>query len=101
MPDQPVWTQIPEGGLEILPGSTERIRTGAWRTERPVVDFAACTHCMICWIDCPDGCFEVGEEELTGVDLDHCKGCGICASVCPVKCIEMVPESRFAEVDNK
>lgn len=101
MPEGPVWKQIPEGGIEILPGSTDRIRTGAWRTERPVIDFSKCTHCMICWVDCPDACFEVSEEQLTGVDLHHCKGCGICASVCPAKCIEMIPETSFAEAAQK
>ncbi|MDP6667687.1 MAG: 4Fe-4S binding protein [Dehalococcoidia bacterium] len=92
MSDQPLWKQIQDGGTAVNPGSTERIRTGDWRTEVPVIDFDRCTHCMICWVDCPDSSFEVAETRLVSVDLEHCKGCGICAEVCPVHCIEMVPD---------
>lgn len=92
MSDQPLWKQIPRGGIAVDPGSTKRVRTGDWRTEVPVIDFDRCTHCMICWVDCPDASFEVAETKLIGIDLDHCKGCGICAEVCPVHCIEMVPD---------
>ena len=92
MPEIPIWKQIPAGGTEVNPGSTERVKTGAWRSEMPVIDFSRCTHCMICWVDCPDACFEVSDEQLAGIDLDHCKGCGICAEVCPTHCITMIPE---------
>ena len=100
MPEGRTWKRIAIGGVEANPGSTERIQTGAWRSERPIVDFDRCTHCMICWIDCPDACFNVNvdAEKLTGVDLLHCKGCGICASVCPAKCIEMVSEVEAVKV---
>ncbi len=92
MSEERVWKKIPTGGLELNPGSTGRVRTGAWRSELPIIDFSKCTHCMICWVDCPDACFEVSDAKLAGVDLEHCKGCGICASVCPTHCITMVPE---------
>ena len=90
---QPLWQQIQQGGTGVNPGSTDRVQTGDWRTEVPVIDMERCTHCMICWVDCPDASFEVANEKLIAVDLNHCKGCGICAQVCPVKCIEMVPDS--------
>lgn len=92
MPDGPIWTQIQIGGTAVNPGSTDRVRTGDWRNEVPIIDFDRCTHCMICWVDCPDASFEVADTKLLGVDLEHCKGCGICAEVCPVHCIEMVPD---------
>ncbi len=92
MPDVPIWKQIQIGGTAVNPGSTDRVRTGDWRNEVPVIDFDRCTHCMICWVDCPDASFEVADTKLLGVDLEHCKGCGICAEVCPVHCIEMVPD---------
>lgn len=92
MPDGPIWKQIQIGGTALNPGSTDRVRTGDWRNEVPVIDFDRCTHCMICWVDCPDASFEVADTKLLGVDLEHCKGCGICAEVCPVHCIEMVPD---------
>jgi len=90
--DNESWQTTAPGGLATVPGSTERIHTGAWRNQRPIVDLSRCTHCMICWIDCPDNSFTVVDQQLQGVDLDHCKGCGICAEVCPTKCISMVPE---------
>ncbi|MDA1298303.1 MAG: 4Fe-4S binding protein [Chloroflexi bacterium] len=93
MPDEQAWREIAIGGTEINPGSTERVNTGAWRSEMPIIDFSRCTHCMICWVDCPDACFEISDTRLAGIDLDHCKGCGICAAVCPTHCITMVPES--------
>ncbi len=99
MPEGQVWKNIPTGGLELDPGSTKRVRTGEWRSELPIIDFSKCTHCMICWVDCPDACFEVTDTKLAGVDLEHCKGCGICASVCPVHCITMVPEQAATTVE--
>jgi pyruvate ferredoxin oxidoreductase delta subunit len=91
---QPEWRRTWTGGLAAEPGSSVHVRTGTWRTRRPVIDFAACTHCMICWVMCPDTAMQVYKERLTGVDLDHCKGCGICAMECPKHCIEMTPEIR-------
>ncbi|MBI2965339.1 MAG: 4Fe-4S binding protein [Chloroflexi bacterium] len=88
------WKRISAGGLVSNPGSSERVQTGAWRTRRPVIDFSQCTHCMICWVMCPDTSMQVYKDRLTGVDLAHCKGCGICASECPKHCIQMVPEDR-------
>lgn len=81
------------GGLVTVPGSTDKIRTGDWRNEMPVIDLSRCTHCMICWVDCPDASFVVVDQKLDSVDLEHCKGCGICAEVCPTKCISMVPDT--------
>ena len=93
MSEIPLWKQIQAGGSALNAGSTNRNPTGDWRTKKPIIDFDRCTHCMICWVDCPDACFQVDDTHLTGVDMDHCKGCGICAEVCPVHCIVMVPDS--------
>jgi len=96
MGKQELWKQIPTGGYSEQPGSTSLVRTGDWRSEVPVLEIERCTHCMICWIDCPDASFQVAESKLVGIDLDHCKGCGICVEVCPTKCIEMVPDTPGA-----
>lgn len=93
-PGSESWLDVPSGGMVLEPGSTRRNLTGTWRTMLPVIDFEACTDCMICWVMCPDSCFKTADGTLVSVDLDHCKGCGICATECPVKCIEMVPEER-------
>jgi pyruvate ferredoxin oxidoreductase delta subunit len=70
------------------------------RTMRPVVNFDTCIKCTMCWLDCPDECFEVTPEGHYEVVYSACIGCGICAQVCPVKdCIVMVDELKFT--DNK
>ena len=70
------------------------------RTMRPVVNFDTCIKCTMCWLDCPDECFEVTPEGHYEVVYQACIGCGICAQVCPVKdCIVMVDELKFT--DNK
>jgi 2-oxoacid:acceptor oxidoreductase delta subunit (pyruvate/2-ketoisovalerate family) len=90
------WQDLPIGGVIIQAGNSAEYVTGGWRTFRPVVDFERCTHCLLCWLMCPDVSMETESGKLTGVDLLHCKGCGICAEVCPPKVIEMVAESAFA-----
>ena len=52
----------------------------------------------MCWLDCPDECFEVTPEGHYEVVYSACIGCGICAQVCPVKdCIVMVDELKFTD----
>ena len=82
-----------EGGVIFAPSDLAERETGGWRVDRPVVDIAKCTHCMICWVFCPDASIEVNDGRFVGFDLVHCKGCGICARECPAKCIEMVVEA--------
>lgn len=73
--------------------STEDIKTGTWRTLRPIIDEEKCIRCYICWKFCPDMSIEVDEEgDLPKINLDYCKGCGICANECPKDAIEMVRE---------
>lgn len=85
---------------EMLPGaaaeagSSKTKHTGSWRTYAPVVDLESCTHCLKCWIFCPDSAVIVQEGRHAGTDYRYCKGCGICAEECPAGCIEMVLESE-------
>ncbi len=70
------------------------------RTMRPVVDFSTCTKCTLCWMQCPDSCFDVTPDGFYDANMEACCGCGVCESVCPVdKCVTMVNESEFT--DNK
>ncbi|MFC1815936.1 4Fe-4S binding protein [Thermodesulfobacteriota bacterium] len=62
-----------------------------WRTERPVMDHAICCQCGTCYLYCPTGCIEEGEECFT-IRLDFCKGCGTCEQECPNQAITMVRE---------
>jgi len=76
--------------------TTESVRTGTWRTFRPVIDTKKCTRCYTCWKFCPDLSIDVKEEgDHPKVDLDHCKGCGICANECPTGAITMLREDTI------
>ncbi len=68
--------------------------TGSWRNLRPVINYAECICCLICWKFCPDAAIDLEGEDKPLVNLDFCKGCGICAEECPKKCIAMVKEGK-------
>jgi len=91
------WREILAGGLITNAGNSEEYETGSWRSYRPIIDMDRCTHCMICWVYCPDGSILVTDGKVSGVDLAHCKGCGICAHECPRKAISMVEEALAME----
>jgi pyruvate ferredoxin oxidoreductase delta subunit len=68
------------------------------RTMRPVVNFDTCIKCTLCWLHCPDSCFDVTPENLYDANMQACCGCGVCEAVCPVKeCVTMVNESEFSD----
>ncbi len=79
-----------------------------WRNERPVLDEAACTGCLKCYMECPDGAvFKPAAPEppasagqpareacAVAIDYDFCKGCGICVAACKFDALSMIPESE-------
>ncbi|HJY86227.1 MAG TPA: 4Fe-4S dicluster-binding protein [Candidatus Acidoferrales bacterium] len=66
------------------------------RTMRPVVDFDTCIKCTLCWLQCPDSCFDVTPDGLYDANMEACCGCGVCEAVCPVSnCVTMVNEVEF------
>lgn len=67
------------------------VKTGSWRSYKPVVDQGRCVRCLICWVYCPEGSI-VWDGKAVSVNYDYCKGCGICAHECPIKAITMVVE---------
>ena len=70
-----------------------QIKTGLWRTLRPVVDFDRCNRCnWVCGSFCPDGAISADEKGYPVIDYDHCKGCLICVAQCPPHAIDVVPE---------
>jgi pyruvate ferredoxin oxidoreductase delta subunit len=89
-----------EGGEGYRPERNPYFKKFTTRTMRPVIDFDTCVKCTLCWIQCPDSCFDVTPDGLYDANMEACCGCGICEAVCPVEnCITMVNESAFD--DNK
>ena len=88
------WREVPLGGLILEAGNAEEYETGSWRTYRPVRDDKKCTHCLLCWVYCPDSSIITEEGKIRSFDYDHCKGCGICSVQCPVDAIEMIEEAK-------
>jgi len=74
------------------------VRTGLWRTLRPVIDYDRCNRCWwVCSTFCPDSAINVNEDGRPEIDLDHCKGCMICVAKCPPHAIETIPEHEARE----
>ena len=89
-----------EGGYE--PGRNPYFKKWSTRTMRPVVSFDKCTKCTLCWIACPDTCFDVTPDGYFDANMEACCGCGVCEAICPVKdCITMVNEVVFEERDSQ
>lgn len=95
--DKWTWRELPKGTIVPEAGNARSYRTGSWRSQRPILLDDKCTHCLLCWIYCPDDAVIIEDEKMVGFDLDHCKGCGICAVECPPTAITMVAEGEEAE----
>ena len=94
------WKTMPRGAVIPEAGNAISYRTGAWRTYRPVWDPAKCSHCLTCWILCPDSSIQAEQGKMKGIDYEHCKGCGICAHECPDKRkpLSMILETEAQEM---
>lgn len=69
------------------------VKTGLWRTMRPVIDYSRCKRCWwVCSTFCPDSAIAVDAQGTPEIDYDHCKGCMICVAKCPPQAIEAIPE---------
>ena len=115
--DMPGWTTMREGvtidgirlgepikfGEEIggyRPARNPYFKKFSTRTMRPVIDFDKCIKCTLCWLQCPDSCFDVMPDQTYDLNAEACCGCGVCEAVCPVDhCVTMVNEAAFT--DNK
>ena len=109
--EKPGWTKMEEAlvipGIEVgggfrggeggfQPVRNEVFKKWSTRTMRPVMNFETCTKCTLCWLQCPDSCFDVTPEGLYDTNMESCCGCGVCEEVCPVpECITMVNEEAF------
>jgi pyruvate ferredoxin oxidoreductase gamma subunit len=100
---KPDWIDLPFDDADVSApaihaGATStEVRTGLWRSVRPVIDHARCHRCAwMCAVPCPDAAIHVDGEGYPRVDLDHCKGCLICVAQCPFHVIEAVAEHTAA-----
>jgi len=87
-----------EGGKGYVPERNPYFKKYTTRTMRPVIDFDKCVKCTLCWIQCPDSCFDVTPDGLYDANMESCCGCGVCEAVCPAKdCVTMVSEAAFED----
>jgi pyruvate ferredoxin oxidoreductase gamma subunit len=94
----PQWIDLPLDSVDVAApdihatANSVQVRTGLWRTLRPVIDYEHCGKCWwVCSTLCPDSAIRV-EAETPVIDYDHCKGCMICVGVCPPHAIQGIPE---------
>ncbi len=119
--EMPKWTEMREGiAIPAIPRGHQMKdpttgKTGGYqpernptfkkfttRTMRPVVNFDTCIKCTLCWLQCPDSCFDVTPDGLYDANMEACCGCGVCEAVCPVSnCVTMVNETQFADNDSQ
>ncbi|MEJ2310479.1 MAG: 2-oxoacid:acceptor oxidoreductase family protein [Gammaproteobacteria bacterium] len=104
----PAWIDMPFEAARISSPSIHTgltsvmVRTGLWRTMRPVIEYENCKHCWwVCSGSCPDGAISVNAGGAPEIDYDHCKGCLTCVSVCPSHAIVTIPEHKAAEQEKE
>lgn len=79
------WEELTPGSVILDAGNAVEVKTGSWRTFRPVWKEENCIQCLFCWMFCPDMSVIVKDGKMVGFDYDYCKGCGICELECPGK----------------
>lgn len=101
--ERPDWIDVPFDAARIsapdihAAATSVEVRTGLWRTLRPVIDPNLCHGCTwICSTFCPDGAISRDASGAPVIDYDHCKGCLVCVAVCPHHAIHAIPEQRAA-----
>jgi len=104
--DRPDWAELPfESARLAAPtvyaaANSVEVRTGLWRTLRPVIDHEKCNRCWwVCSTFCPDGAIDVGEDGTPEIDYEHCKGCMICVAQCPPHAIGAMPEQQAQQAE--
>ena len=97
--EPPHWIDLPREAADISApaihaGLTSvEVRTGLWRTFRPIIDYDRCRRCWwVCSTFCPDDAISVSDTGMPIIDYDHCKGCMICVAQCPPHAINAVAE---------
>lgn len=101
--EKPKWIELPfddartSAPVIMAPATSEKVKTGLWRTMRPIIDYHRCHRCAwICSTLCPDGVISLNQEGYPQIDYEHCKGCLICMTSCPAHAIRAIPEQEAA-----
>jgi pyruvate ferredoxin oxidoreductase gamma subunit len=102
----PDWVELPFDPASVSApdihgtATSVQVRTGLWRTMRPVIDHDRCHRCSwVCTTFCPDGAIQADSQGRPEIDYDHCKGCLVCVAVCPPHAIRAVPERQAARAE--
>ncbi len=102
----PAWIDVPLDDARVsapaihAASTSVQVRTGLWRTLRPVLDATRCNRCWwVCSTLCPDSAIAVGEDGYPEIDYAHCKGCMICVAQCPAHAIEAIPEVEARDTE--
>ena len=105
---KPDWIDLPlessELAAPVIHGQQTSIlvRTGLWRTQRPVIDYYRCHQCWwVCSSFCPDSAITIGKDGFPVIDYDYCKGCMICVAQCPSHAIATIPEAEAQRQERK
>ena len=101
--EKPRWIDLPfedaslSAPVILVPATSDAVKTGLWRTMRPVIDYHRCHRCAwICSTLCPEGNISLNQEGYPQIDYEHCKGCLICVAQCPLHAIRAIPEREAA-----
>jgi len=104
---RPDWVDLPFEAARLsapaihAAATSVQVRTGLWRTLRPVIDYTRCNKCWwVCSTFCPDGAINVDEAGSPHIDYDHCKGCMVCVAQCPPHAIQAISETE-AQAENR
>ena len=104
----PAWIDLPFEAARIAApdifttANSVEVRTGLWRTMRPVIEYDRCNRCWwICSTYCPDGAINVTAEGQPQIDYDHCKGCMVCVAQCPPHAIVAIAEHEAQAAEAK
>lgn len=103
VPEAVQWIEVPFDPADVSAPTIHKgatsvlVRTGLWRTMRPVLDADICKKCTwVCSSVCPDGVINVDASGFPDIDYDHCKGCMVCVVQCPRHALVPIAEKEAA-----